>query len=220
VTIRSWKRRGVHATAVVACCLVLLEVVSAGKAFLARSTALQMLKAVDQFRLGVTTKAEVDTHLREVGLAPENEGCGAPVGFSCDGTGVVLTNYPQLPRGYTAALMDLVARAIFIFRPTYLVGNFYFNSDRLTSAAVTFSTNKATVGTQFASGDEGRNEFPLWRPKDRLEDKRRFGLVDPAQQGRTSLGSADLFDVRCMVSLRGCNTVQDLWPSISKYRTN
>lgn len=219
MTIRTGKRRAVRATAAVACCLILLEVVSAVTAFRARSTALQMLRAVDQFRLGITTKAEVDTHLRELGLTPEDEGCSAPVG-SCEGTGVELANYPQLPRGSTAVLMDLVARTIFVFRPTYLVGNFYFNSDRLTSAAVTFSTDKATVGTQFALRDEGRNEFPLWRPKDRSEDKRRFGLVDPARQGRTSLGSADLFDVRCMESLRGCNTVQKLWPSISKYRTD
>jgi hypothetical protein len=210
----------VYAIAAVACCLVLLEVVSVVMAFRARSTALQMLKAVDQFRLGVTTKAEVDTHLRELGLRPEDLACGAPVGSSCDGTGVVIANYPQLPRGNTAALMNLVARAISVFRPTYLVGNFYFNSDGMTSAAITFSTDKATVGTQFASGDKGLSEFPLWRPEDRVEDKRRFGLVDPAQQRRTSLGSAGLFDVRCMVSLRGCNTVQDLWPSISKYRTN
>jgi hypothetical protein len=178
-----------------------------------------MLKVVDQFRLGITTKAEVDTRLRELGLTPEDEACSAAVG-SCDGTGVELANYPQLPRGNTSALMDLVARATFVFRPTYLVGNFYFNSDRLTSAAVTFSTDKATVGTQFASGGEGQEEFPLWRAKNRPEDKRRFGLVDPAQRGWTSLGSADLFNVRCMVSPRGCNTVQDLWPSISKYRTN
>jgi hypothetical protein len=196
-----------------------LEIASAIKVLRARALALQMLKTVDRFRLGVTSKAEVESKLLELKLTPEDEACSAPVG-SCEGIGVVLSNYPQLPNGNIAGIIDYVLGKIIIFRPTYLIGNFYFYSDRLQSGGVSFSTDDASVGTEFASSDSGQDAIPQWRRNNRTGNESYFRILDSAHQKETSLGSADLFDLGCMASFMGCNTATKLWPSISQYKTH
>lgn len=171
------KRRAVLAVIVCAWFLLTFEIASAIRALRTRTTALQMLRAVDHFRLGATSKAEAESRLVKLGVTPEDEACSAPAG-SCEGIEIVLSNYPRLPlNGDIAGIVDYGIGKISIFRPTYVVGNFYFYSDRLQSGGVSFSTDKASVGTEFASADPGEDAIPrsteremsgisgLWSPR-------------------------------------------------------
>jgi hypothetical protein len=101
----------------------LIEVLLVIRAVQAKATAIQMLRAVDRFRLGVTSKAEAEASLRALKLTPEDEACSAVVG-TCQGIGVVLSNQPQLPRGDIAYFLENAVGKISIVRPTYVVGNF------------------------------------------------------------------------------------------------
>lgn len=143
-----------------------------------------MLRAFDGFRLGATSKTEAESRLVELGLAPEDEACSAPVG-SCEGIGIVLSNYPEMRhKGDTAFLMDYVVGEISIFRPTHVVGNFYFYSDRLQFGGVSFSTDKASVGTEFASSEPGQDAIPVWRRNNRTGNETYFRVLDAAHQRR------------------------------------
>jgi hypothetical protein len=218
VTVLTFRRRVGRVTAIVACCFLFIEVVLVIKAIRARATAIQMLRAVDLFRLGATSKTEAETKLRELKLTPEDEACSAPPG-SCEGIGVVLANYPQMSRGSIASVLGVAASEISVFRPTSLVGNFYFYSDRFQSAEVAFATDRTFVGTAFAATDSSEHAVSSWHRNNRSGHERYFRVLDPAHQKGTSLGSADIFDLGCMESFWGCNTDSQLWPSVSQYKT-
>jgi len=212
------RRRVFRATAVVACCLLLLEVVLVIRAVQAKATAIRLLQVVDRFRLGVTSKTEAEASLRALKLDPEDEACSAVVG-PCEGIGFELSNQLLLPRGDIAFILEYAIGKISVFRPTYLVGNFYFNSDRLASGGITFSTDEVSIGTEFALADPVEEQFPLWRRSNRTGDESYFRVIDPVHEKEASLGSSNLFDVKCMKSFWGCNTAVELWPSISQYKT-
>jgi hypothetical protein len=99
------------------------------------------------------------------------------------------------------------------------VANFYFYSDRLQLAEVAFATEKTFVGTSFAATDSSEHAVSSWLVNKRSGHERYFRVLDPAQQKGASLGSADIFDLGCMESFRGCNTASQLWPSVSQYKT-
>lgn len=218
MAIPTLRRRVIRATAVVACCLVLLQAALVPRAFKAKATAIQLLQTVDRFRLGVTSKAEAEASLRALKLTTEDEACSAVVG-RCEGIGFEVSNQLQLPRGDIAYLLEFAIGKASLFRPTYLVGNFYFNSDRLVFGAMRFSTDKASIGTEFALADPVEVEFPLWRRNNRTGDESYFRSIGPMHQKEVSLGSSDVFDIGCMKSILGCNTPVELWPSISRYKS-
>jgi hypothetical protein len=137
-----------------ACFFVLLEVGLGIEARRSKAKALQMLQTMDSFKLGVTTKTEVESELLQLGVIPQDEACSASTG-PCQGVGIELANYPEpSPRALTSVL-EIVAERISVFRPTYLVANFYFHSDRLAVTEVQFSTDKASIGTMLASTGQG-----------------------------------------------------------------
>jgi hypothetical protein len=216
VTILTFRQRVGRAAAILACCFLLMQVVLVIKAIRARATAIQMLRAVDLFRLGVTSKAEAEIKLRELKLTTEDEACSAAPD-PCAGIGVVLANHP-LSRGSLASVLAGVS-VISVFRPTSLVANFYFYSDRLQLAEVAFATEKTFVGTSFAATDSSEHAVSSWLVNKRSGHERYFRVLDPAHQKGASLGSADIFDLGCMESFRGCNTASQLWPSVAQYKT-
>jgi hypothetical protein len=190
----------VRVVAVIACSFLLLEVGLATVAWQLRAKALQMLQTIDRFKLGATSKTEVEAELRQLGLVPQDEACSVSVGF-CKGIGVELANYPESSQRVIAPVLDFVAARISVFRPTYLVANFYFHSDRLAVAEVQFSTDKVSIGTMVASTDQDEHATTEWRRNNRTGNETFVRTLDPAHQQAASLRSADLFDLGCMASI-------------------
>jgi hypothetical protein len=174
---------------------------------------------MDRFTLGVTTKTEVESELRKLGLVPLDLACSSITG-PCDGYGVELANFPESSQHAIAAVQDIILDRISIFRPTYFVANFYFHSDQLAEAGVSFSTDKAAIGMELGSTDLGEEAKVEWRRGNHAGHKTYVRILDPAHQQEASLHSSGLFDLGCMASIRGCNTESELWPSISQYKVN
>jgi hypothetical protein len=203
----------------IVCCFVLMELALGLVAVRSKAKALQMLQTMDSFKLGTTSRTEADSELRQLGLIPQDEACSASTG-PCKGIGVELANYPESSQRAVASVLEFVARRISAFRPTYVVANFYFHSDRLAVAEVQFSTDKASIGTMLASTDSGEHETTEWRRNNRTGNETYVRVLDPAQEEGALLRSADIFDLGCMDSIRGCNTALRLWPSSPRYRAS
>jgi hypothetical protein len=203
--------------AVFACLFLLLEIGLGIEARRSKAKALQMLQTMDRFQLGATSRIEVKSELRQLGLIPIDEACSSITG-PCDGIGVELANYPESSQSSIIRVQDFVLSGISVFRPTYIVANFYFHSDRLAVAEVQFSTDKVRIGTMLASTDLGDDATLEWRSNNRTGDKTYVRILDAAHQQGASLHSADLFELGCMESIRGCNTASELWPSVSRYK--
>jgi hypothetical protein len=208
--------RIVRLVAVLACFVLLLEVGLGIKALRSKATAIQMLQAIDRFELGTTSKSEAESELRQVGLVPQDEACSSVAG-PCDGIGVELANYPESSQSAITGVLDLVVARVSIFRPTYLVGSFYFHSDRLALAEVQYSTDKASIGTMLVSTELGEHATSEWRRNNRTGSKTYVRVLDAAHQKGVSIRSEDLFDLGCMESIRGCNNGVELWPSATRY---
>ena len=203
-----------RAVAVLAFLFLLLEVGLGIEARQSKAKALQMVRTMDNFELGVTSRTKVKSELRQLGLVPEDEPCSSITG-PCDGVGVVLANCPESSQSSITRFLDIVIARISIFRPTYLVANFAFHSDRLAVADVQFSTDKVSIGTMLASTDLGEQATTEWRRSNRTGDRTYVRVLDPANQKGASLHSAEIFDLGCMESVLGCNTASKLWPSVS-----
>lgn len=204
---------------VIACCVLSLEVGLATVALRSKAKARNMLHAMDQFSLGAASKAEVESKLRELGLVPLEEPCSASAG-PCQGIGVELANYPETSHRTIAPILEFVAAKMSVFRPTYLVANLYFYSDRLESATVTFSTDQASIGTTLASVKSGQGATSEWRQSNRTGNATFVRVLDRAHQQGASLRAGDIFDLGCIESFRGCNTALALWPSMSQYKAD
>lgn len=209
----------VRVAAVLACLFLLLEVGLGIWALRSKAKALQMLQTMDRFELGATSRTEVKSELRQLGLIPIDEACSSVAG-PCDGIGVVLANCPVSSQSSITRVLDIFIARISIFRPTYLVANFYFHSDRLSVAEVQFSTDKVSIGTMLASTELGEDATTEWRQNNRTWKETFVRVLDSAHQQGASLSSADDFDLGCMESLWGCNTASELWPSMPQYRAN
>ena len=202
--------------AIAASCLILLEGLFMVNAARARATAHQMLQLVDKFRLGQTSKEEAVSAFRKLGINPRDEGCSAAIG-TCEGIYVDINNC--LPRPDSFSLFHVLVCEVSIFRPTDLIGNFYFNSDRLESGSVAFATDKASVGTAFAAATYDEDAKESWETNHRTGSGGYFQVVARARQPETSLKSADNFNLGCLESIQGCNTELRLWPSVAGYKS-
>jgi hypothetical protein len=212
--------RKMHVVAALACIILMLEVGLGLEAWRSKATALQMLQTIDRFRLGMTSKNVAELELRQLGLAPRELACSTISG-PCDNIGVELANFPESSQSTIALVQNFVFDRISIFRPTYLVGNFYFHSDRLTCASIAFSTNKSSIGTMIVStNDWGGDTTVEWRRANHTGNETYVRILDNIHQQGASLNSAEIFDLGCMASIQGCNTASELWPSVSRYKTN
>jgi hypothetical protein len=201
----------------IVCCFILMELTLGLEAVRSKAKALQMLQTMDTFKLGVTSRAEVDSEMRQLGLVPQDEACSASTG-PCNGIGLELANYPESSKRPVASVLEFIAERISVFRPTYLVANFYFHSDRLAVAEMQFSTDKASIGTMLASTNLGEHTTTEWRRNNRTGNETLVRVLDPAHEQGALFRLADIFDLGCMESIRGCNTALELWPSSSRYR--
>jgi hypothetical protein len=204
--------------AVLACLFVLLEVGLGLEARRSKVKALQLLQTIDRFTLGVTSKTEVKSELRQIGLVPIDEPCSSFNG-PCDGFGVELANYPESSQSAIIAVQDFVLARISVFRPTYLVANIHLHSDRFSEVTVEYSTGKTSIGTTLSSTDFHEDPTLEWRQNHRTGNWTFVRVLDHAHQQGASLNSADLFNLGCMESVLGCDSDSELWPSVSQYRT-
>lgn len=199
------------------CCFILMELALGVEAVRSKAKALQMLRAMDSFKLGATSRTEVDSELRQLGLIPEDEACSSITG-PCNGIGVELANHPESSQRAVASVLEFVAERISVFRPTYVVANFHFHSGRLAVVEVQFSTDKASIGTMLSSTDLGEDATTEWRRNNRTGYETFVRILDHDHQRGVSLDSAKIFNFGCMESVRGCNTDSELWPSVSQFK--
>ena len=185
------------------CCWMLLQFGLYLKARSSRRQAMRMLQTVDGFRLGLTSKAQAEAALSQIGLKTEDEACSAVVG-TCQGIAVEVANYP-IPSADIFRAAVFTAARLSLFPPTYLVGNLYFYSDRLGDLSVRFSTERATVGIWLVSTDMGELYGRGWRHNYQDGSDMFVRVAEPAQKRSGSLGASDTLNLNCFVSPRGCN---------------
>lgn len=202
---------------VLAGCLFLLELPFQIQAMRSRHKAAQLLRTVDQFELGKTSKTEAVSELRQIGLEPAEDPCSSMYS-PCQGFSVGIANYPMPFNGETATKLENVAARISLFRPTYLSTHCYFFGNHLVSVETEFSTDKMAIGYEIDSTELGEEARSEWRLSNRGWGKTFVRTMDPAHQPRASLSFSSAFNLDCMESVRGCNSDSDLWPTVSRFK--
>jgi hypothetical protein len=200
-----------HVAVSIACALLVFEAGITIKAIRSRSQARMLLALSDRLRLGKSTKAQTEKEISSLGLAPIDEGCSAVSGI-CEGLSVEIHNYPVMSsNGFWRGFSLLISQSS-IFRPTELIGNFYFHDGRLNNFFLVFGSGNTYIASELAMGEDHSESKHEW---DRNNHTGSFSLtrvINPEDSNDYSIGTLGSFDLRCMTSLFGCRSESALWP--------